>query len=74
MPEKSSAFPEAAGCRPSGQTRASTNSGISNGNDLFKELKGRRTKLRLADVAAMIGNEIEHAEGRRIELGDIVKR
>ncbi|MDE0367032.1 MAG: FAD/NAD(P)-binding protein [Gammaproteobacteria bacterium] len=41
--------------------------------DLFKELKGRRTKLRLADVATMIGSEIEYAEGRRVELGDIVR-
>ena len=40
--------------------------------DLFKQLNGRQTKLRLADVATMIGSEIEHAEGRRVELGDIV--
>ena len=40
--------------------------------DLLKELRGRRTKLRLADVATMIGSEIEYAEGRPVGLGDIV--
>lgn len=41
--------------------------------DLQKALRGRKEKLRLVDVAAMLGSEIEHAEGRRVGLGDIVK-
>ncbi|MDE0691422.1 MAG: FAD/NAD(P)-binding protein [Gammaproteobacteria bacterium] len=40
--------------------------------DLRKQLRCRRARLRLADVAAMLGSEIEHAEGRPVALGDIV--
>lgn len=41
-------------------------------DDLQRKLKRPRAKLRLSEVAAMLGSEIEHAEGRAVELGDIV--
>ncbi|MDE0349639.1 MAG: FAD/NAD(P)-binding protein [Gammaproteobacteria bacterium] len=40
--------------------------------DLQRRLSRPRAKLRLSDVATMLGSEIEHAEGRAVELGDIV--
>lgn len=40
--------------------------------DLQRKLKRPKAKLRLSEVAAMLGSEIEHAEGRAVELGDIV--
>lgn len=40
--------------------------------DLQRKLSRPRAKLRLSDVAAMLGSEIEHAEGRAVALGDIV--
>ncbi|MXX62216.1 MAG: hypothetical protein F4112_15555 [Holophagales bacterium] len=35
-------------------------------------LRETRSKLRLSDIAAMLGREIEHAEGRHLSLGEIV--
>ena len=39
---------------------------------LEQELRGRKSMLRLVDVASMLGSEIEHAEGRHVGLDDIV--
>ena len=40
--------------------------------DLQRKLSRPRARLRLSEVAAMLGSEIEHAEGRAVALGDIV--
>ena len=40
--------------------------------DLKRRLSRPRASLRLSEVAAMLGGEIEHAEGRAVALGDIV--
>ena len=41
--------------------------------DLVKRLAGGKRKLRLTEVAAMLGREIEVAAGHRVALGDVVK-
>ena len=41
-------------------------------DELVKQLVHTKAKLRLADVAAMLGTEIEHAAGRPVNLGDIL--
>ena len=41
-------------------------------NELIKQLVHTKAKLRLTDVARMLGTEIEHAEGRSVDLGDIM--
>ena len=41
-------------------------------NELIKQLVHTQAKLRLTDIAAMLGTEIEHAEGRPVDLGDIM--
>lgn len=41
-------------------------------NELIKQLVHAQAKLRLTDIAAMLGTEIEHAEGRPVDLGDIM--
>ncbi len=41
--------------------------------DLVKRLAGGKRKLRLTEVATMLGREIEVAAGQRVELGDVVK-
>ena len=41
--------------------------------DLVKRLAGTKRKLRLAEVAAMLGDEMAVAAGHRVEFDDVVK-